>query len=65
MGQKVVPYAYGNPIWVYAYGPSHTRMGQYTHTGQNIDTFVYNNVTQLKPAVLAVEAYYLTHLASQ
>ena len=24
-----------------------------------------DNVTQLKPAVLAVEAYYLTHFASQ
>ena len=36
MGQKAVPYAYGTPRWVYAYGTSHTCMGQYMHTGQNI-----------------------------
>ena len=33
MGQKVVAYVYGNPIGVYAYGPSHTSIGQYTYTG--------------------------------
>ena len=26
---------HGPPIWVYAYGTSHTRMGQNTHIGQN------------------------------
>ena len=36
MGQNAVPYAYGRPIWVYAYGTSHTRM-VYTHMGQNSD----------------------------
>ena len=35
MGQYPVPYTYGRPIWVYAYGTSHTRMGQYTHMEQN------------------------------
>ena len=35
MGQDVVPYAYGCPIWIYVYGTSHTCMGQYTHIGQN------------------------------
>ena len=35
MGQNVVPYAYGRPIRVCVYGTSHTRIGQYTHMGQN------------------------------
>ena len=36
MKQKVVPYVYGNPMYVYVYGPSHMHMhGQYMHTGQN------------------------------
>ena len=33
MGHNIVPYAYGT---------SHTRMGQYTHMGQN--TAIYNHV---------------------
>ena len=35
MGQDAYLYVYGHPIWVYAYGTSHTRMGLYTHMGEN------------------------------
>ena len=42
MGLKVVPYAYGNPLWVYAYGPSHALMEQYTHTlGRTYTLYVF------------------------
>ena len=46
MGQKVVPYAYKNPIWVYAYGPIYT----------------YWENTAIKPAGTAASSSYAPNI---
>ena len=41
MGRPIRVYSYGTPIRVWDTALSHTRMGRYTHTGQNIIMDLY------------------------
>ena len=60
------PYAYGigiRPIRVrdvpYTYGTSRTRMGQYTHTGQNTYTQVTTDTKSLNSTLVCLLCTYL------